>query len=289
MNSRPEITAMLSLSIQRHICPDNDPRIYWAREVTFDYATTNAVRVDFMKFKPVNNTVSGIEKGDFYCYEVKSSVEDFHSKNGHNFLGDYNYYVMPEEVYEHPQTLFAAGFIGQSNLLRGEVTAVHPENRFTLRVEQMDLQAEVEDAIYTYRELFRQDGIDLEYLNAGEMFERPITGDPERLKQVLCNVLDNAAKHGGSGKRIVVRLTQENEAYVITIRDFGPGIPVAELPYVKQKFYKGSSKARGSGIGLAVCDEIITRHGGTFEIGNADGGGALVTITLPIPPHTEHR
>lgn len=53
-----------------------------------------------MKFKPANNTVSGIEKGDFYCYEVKSSVEDFHSKNGHNFLGDYNYYVMPEEVYE---------------------------------------------------------------------------------------------------------------------------------------------------------------------------------------------
>ena len=100
MTSRPEITAMLSLSIQRHICPDNDPRIYWAREVTFDYATMNAVRVDFMKFKPVNNTVSGIEKGDFYCYEVKSSVEDFHSKNGHNFLGDYNYYVMPEEVYE---------------------------------------------------------------------------------------------------------------------------------------------------------------------------------------------
>lgn len=99
-NKRPEITAMLSLSIQRHICPNNDPRIYWAREVTFDYATTNAVRVDFMRFKPANNTVSGIEKGDFYCYEVKSSVEDFHSKNGHNFLGDYNYYVMPEEVYE---------------------------------------------------------------------------------------------------------------------------------------------------------------------------------------------
>ena len=79
------------------------------------------------------------------------------------------------------------------------------------------------------------------------------------------------------------------ENYIIRIRDFGHGIPEAELPYVKQKFYKGSSKARGSGIGLAVCDEIITRHGGTFEIGNADGGGALVTITLPIPPHTEHR
>ena len=100
MSNRPETTAMLSRSIRLHICPNNDPRIYWAREVTFDYSTTNTIRVDFMKFKPVNNTVSGIEKGDFYCYEVKSSVEDFHSKNGHNFIGDYNYYVMPEDIYE---------------------------------------------------------------------------------------------------------------------------------------------------------------------------------------------
>lgn len=100
MKNRPEITDLLSQSVQKHINPHNDPRIYWAREVTFDYATSNAVRVDYMKFKPENNTVSGIEKGNFYCYEVKSSVEDFHSKNGHNFLGDYNYYVMPEDVYQ---------------------------------------------------------------------------------------------------------------------------------------------------------------------------------------------
>lgn len=98
--SRPQITAVLSLSVQQYINPNNDPRIYWAREVTFDYSTSNAVRVDFMRFKPVNNTVSGIEKGDFYCYEVKSSAEDFHSKNGHNFLGDFNYYIMPEDVFE---------------------------------------------------------------------------------------------------------------------------------------------------------------------------------------------
>ena len=156
------------------------------------------------------------------------------------------------------------------------------DGRFTLRVEQMDLQAEVEDAIYTYRELFRQDGIDLEYLSAGEMFDRPITGDPERLKQVLCNVLDNAAKHGGSGKRITVSMAQEGDCYAVRVRDFGPGIPEAELPYVKQKFYKGSSKARGSGIGLAVCDEIVRRHEGTFDIGNAEGGGTVVTIRLPI-------
>lgn len=100
MSNRPELTAILSLSLQKYINPHNDPRIYWAKEVTFDYATGSAVRVDFMRFKPVNNTVSGIEKGDFYCYEVKSSIEDFRSKHGHNFLGDFNYYVMPESVYE---------------------------------------------------------------------------------------------------------------------------------------------------------------------------------------------
>lgn len=97
---RKEITQRLSTSIFKHLNPYNDPRIYIAREVTFDYGTLNAVRVDFMKFVPKNNTVSGIEKGDFFCYEVKSSVADFHSKNGHNFIGDYNYYVMLEEVYE---------------------------------------------------------------------------------------------------------------------------------------------------------------------------------------------
>lgn len=100
MSDRPDITKMLSLSIQKYINPHNDPRIYWAKEVTFDYSTSHSVRVDFMRFKPVNNTVSGIEKGDFFCYEVKSSVEDFRSKNGHNFLGDFNYYVMTADVFE---------------------------------------------------------------------------------------------------------------------------------------------------------------------------------------------
>lgn len=100
MSQRPEITAALSAAIEKKINPYNDPRIYWAKEVTFDYSTSHAVRVDYMKFKPVNNSVSGIEKGDFYCYEVKSSVEDFHSGHGLNFLGDYNYLVMPSNVYE---------------------------------------------------------------------------------------------------------------------------------------------------------------------------------------------
>ncbi len=155
------------------------------------------------------------------------------------------------------------------------------DGRFTLQIEQVDLQAEFEDAIFTYRELFRQEGIELEYEPSDEMLDE-ISGDPERLKQVFCNVLDNAAKHGGAGKRITASIGEEEGEEVIRVRDFGPGIPEAELPYVKQKFYKGSSKARGSGIGLAVCDEIIKLHGGTFDIANAEGGGCVVTIRLPL-------
>ena len=99
---------------------------------------------------------------------------------------------------------------------------------------------------------------------------------------MFCNLLDNAAKHGGSGKRIDVSLRREGLDAVIQIRDYGPGIPEEELPFIKQKFYKGSSKARGSGIGLAVCEEIVTRHEGKLDIGNAEGGGCVVTIRLPI-------
>ncbi len=154
------------------------------------------------------------------------------------------------------------------------------DGRFTLQLEDVDLQAEFEDAVFTYRELFRQEGIELHYEPGVEILPA-ISGDPERLKQVFCNVLDNASKHGGAGKRIDASMTREGSAQVIRVRDYGPGIPEAELPYVKQKFYKGSSKARGSGIGLAVCDEIVRLHGGVFEIANAEGGGAVVTIRLP--------
>ena len=155
------------------------------------------------------------------------------------------------------------------------------DGRFTLSVEPLDLKAELEDAVYTYTEFFRREGITLEYTDCPEE-ALPISGDPERLRQVFCNLLDNAAKHGGAGKRIHVSIAQEGDEAVVRIRDYGPGVPEEELPFIKNKFYKGSSKARGSGIGLAVCEEIITRHEGELVIGNAEGGGCLVTIYLPI-------
>ncbi len=157
--------------------------------------------------------------------------------------------------------------------------------RFNLSVEPIDIVAELEDAVYTYREFFRRKNLALDYTECEE--ELPIiSGDPERLRQVFCNLLDNADKHGGSGGRIEVSIcreeNEETDEVVIRVRDHGPGVPEDELPYIKYKFYKGSSKVRGSGIGLAVCDEIINSHNGALEIGNAPGGGCVATVRLPI-------
>ena len=154
--------------------------------------------------------------------------------------------------------------------------------RFNLSVEPLDITAELEDAVYTYREFFRRKGLELYYQDDYEEGFPPVLGDPERLRQVFCNLLDNADKHGGSGGRVDVSIAREEDDVVIRIRDYGAGIPEEELPHVKYKFYKGSSKARGSGIGLAVCEEIVTRHGGTLTLGNAEGGGCVVTVRLPI-------
>ena len=155
------------------------------------------------------------------------------------------------------------------------------DGRFNLRIELLDIAAELEDAMFTYGELMKQAGMTVKY--NPPVTEIPlIPGDPERLKQVFLNLLDNAMKHGGDGGRIDVGLRQEDGRVRITVRDYGHGIPEAELPHVKEKFYKGSSKNRGTGIGLAVCDEIVTRHGGTLNVANARDGGCVVTVLLPM-------
>ena len=155
------------------------------------------------------------------------------------------------------------------------------DGRFKLNVSVNDLRAEFEDTVFMYGSRLQQEGIDLQYLeNDDDIPDIPC--DAARMRQVFLNILDNAAKYGGEGGRITAEICCNETAVVVRIRDFGPGIPEEELPLIKKKFYKGSSKARGSGIGLAVCEEIVTMHGGTLDITNAEGGGTLVTICLPI-------
>ena len=155
------------------------------------------------------------------------------------------------------------------------------DGRFTLNIETADILAEFEDTVFMYGSRLKQEGITLNYDGCDEEIPE-IPCDIARMRQVFLNILDNAAKHGGDGKRIDAAISAEDGEVVFRIRDYGPGIPEEELPHVKMKFYKGSSKARGSGIGLAVCEEIVTMHGGTLTLENAEGGGTLVTVRLPM-------
>ena len=154
-------------------------------------------------------------------------------------------------------------------------------DRMTLNVEKADIRAEFEDTVFMYGSRLRQQGITLNYIDTDEDIPE-IPCDAKRLRQVFLNILDNAAKHGGEGKTIDAAIRCTDIAVIITIRDYGPGIPEDELPLVKKKFYKGSSKTRGTGIGLAVCDEIVTMHGGSLDLSNAEGGGTRVRICLPL-------
>ena len=155
------------------------------------------------------------------------------------------------------------------------------DGRMTLTVEPTDIRSEFEDTVYMYSSRLSQDGITLEYMDTDEDIPE-IPCDAKRLRQVFLNILDNAAKHGRDGKRIEASMDVDQDWVIVRIRDFGPGIPEDEIPLVKKKFYKGSSKARGTGIGLAVCDEIVEMHGGTLTLENAQGGGTLLTIRLPL-------
>ncbi len=160
------------------------------------------------------------------------------------------------------------------------------DGRFTLNAQPCDIAAELEDSIFAYRELLRQDDMTIEYEPSDE--ELPlINGDPARLRQVFYNIYDNAAKYAREGKKIDVSTRTDGENVFVRFRDYGPGVPEDELERVKMKFYKGSSKERGSGIGLAVCDEIIKYHGGDLTLSNADGGGLVVTIRIPVEPTFE--
>lgn len=156
-------------------------------------------------------------------------------------------------------------------------------HRLRLQTEPVDLRGELYDAVFVYQDMLAQEGLRVVY----DEPEQPVVvnADRNRMKQVFLNIIDNAGKYGKGGDRIEVSIAAENTACVVHIRDFGQGIPAEELPRVKEKFFKGSAKGRGTGIGLAVCNEIVELHGGMLEISSVYGQGTDVCIRLPLLMH----
>ncbi len=115
-----------------------------------------------------------------------------------------------------------------------------------------------------------------------------IVGDPDRLMQVLINLLDNVVKYCRPGDQAVVSLQSSAEGVEFAVRDTGPGIPARHLPHLTRRFYRAApQEIEGSGLGLALVEEIIRRHGGRLEITSCTEGdetGMCVRFILPALP-----
>lgn len=158
------------------------------------------------------------------------------------------------------------------------------QDRMVLIMDKIDILAELDESIYMQRERANAENKHIIY-DEPEMLP-PVIGDRNRLRQVFINIIDNALKYSESGGVVNVSIEQVEDKIVIVIADNGCGIPAEHLPKVKQKFYKANQTVRGSGIGLAVADEIVKLHKGTLTIDSIENVGTTVTITLPIlPPH----
>lgn len=161
------------------------------------------------------------------------------------------------------------------------------QNGIKLNCQVLDLVAEATDAALFVEPRIRQEGLHLAYEEPPDPY--PVWADPARLRQVFVNILDNAVKYSPPGSSIFITLTRTGETASVTVRDQGRGISPEDLENVRVKFYKGKNAVRGSGIGLAVVDEIVTALGGTLDIASTLGQGTAVTVTLPVyHPGQEH-
>lgn len=112
----------------------------------------------------------------------------------------------------------------------------------------------------------------------------PVAADPARLRQVLANLVDNAIKHSPRGGEVEVRLRLTEERLQIAVTDEGPGIPVAEQGRIFERFYRGSDRASGMGLGLYLARELVGAMDGRIAVESEPGRGATFTVELPIVP-----
>lgn len=159
--------------------------------------------------------------------------------------------------------------------------------RMKLNIERLDLIAELDDAIYMLRERAIKENKHLLYEEPE--FIPPVQGDKNRVRQVFINVIDNALKYTPSNGIIGIDITNDNDTIRIAISDNGCGIPEEHLPRVKDKFYKANQTQRGSGIGLALVDEIMNLHNGSLDIESTENVGTTVYLTFPIDKGNEEN
>lgn len=157
--------------------------------------------------------------------------------------------------------------------------------RFTLQMANTDIIAELDDALLIYTDKAKKENKTINYAEPESLCV--VYGDKNRLRQVFINVIDNAIKYTDPGGSVDISVEKGTGTMSIIVSDTGIGIAEADLPKVKAKFYKANSTRRGSGIGLAVADEIISMHGGTLDIASELGKGTTVTITLPLKQMNE--
>jgi signal transduction histidine kinase len=106
--------------------------------------------------------------------------------------------------------------------------------------------------------------------------------DRDRMMQVMSNLVGNAVKFTPQRGAIAIRSTVDDRSVTISVRDSGPGIPESERAHVFERYWKGPrSGALGLGLGLAIAKGIVEAHGGTIQVENVSGGGAVFTFTLP--------
>lgn len=156
--------------------------------------------------------------------------------------------------------------------------------RMVLMCEKIDILAEFDETVYMLKERAVEDGIHLLYDDPEAVYP-PVYGDRNRLRQVFINILDNALKYtpkGGVVAAQVIYSKDEPDVIKIIVTDSGCGISPEDLPRVKEKFYKANQTVRGSGIGLAVADEIMNLHHGSLDIDSSVGVGTTVTLTFPV-------
>lgn len=158
---------------------------------------------------------------------------------------------------------------------------------FKLRIQKIDVLAELDDAEFVFKDRSNREGIELIY-NVPHI-PAPMDGDSNRIKQVFVNILDNAFKYTKQGGKISVSAEINDIKNVedkcnldIHVQDTGCGIKREDLPHIKEKFYKTNITVKGTGIGLAVCDEIMKMHNGNITIQSEENVGTTVTLSFVV-------